>query len=275
MDLFFIIFLSIVGGSVCTYVLLTFMQKERKNFTSEEFKNIKSSIDEILEIAEDEKKNRLISKGEKQEQYTNQMSLIKEFQKNANELTPPAIGGDPAERGRCREASGHGRLRRRIKQLGEERVPRPHEGMVADGLDRVDDRHLREIAAGEARHHRSSQGTTTDLHKQSIEVLWRRVIVSGKSRDHLERKCATAVNPCWGVGPLAREGRGATLDRVDHGVVGWIAEAAYLSLDSVDHRTGQLDLCDHGIVGPGRHEHVELVLSSSGHDRCGQGRIAT
>ena len=61
MDLFLIIFLSIVGGSVCTYVLLTFMQKERKNFTSEEFKNIKSSIDEILEIAEDEKKNRLIS----------------------------------------------------------------------------------------------------------------------------------------------------------------------------------------------------------------------
>ena len=70
MDLFFIIFLSIVGGSVCTYVLLTFMQKERKNFTSEEFKNIKSSIDEILEIAEDEKKNRLISKGEKPVSYT-------------------------------------------------------------------------------------------------------------------------------------------------------------------------------------------------------------
>jgi DNA recombination protein RmuC len=94
MDLFLIIFLSIVGGSVCTYVLLTFMQKERKNFTSEEFKNIKSSIDEILEIAEDEKKNRLISKGEKQEQYTNQMSLIKEFQKNANELTTALTGSN-------------------------------------------------------------------------------------------------------------------------------------------------------------------------------------
>ena len=46
---------------------------------------------------------------------------------------------------------------------------------------------------------RSSQGTTTDLHKQSIEVLWRRVIVSGKSRDHLERKCATAVGDVLGV----------------------------------------------------------------------------
>ncbi len=94
MDLFLIVFLSIVGSSIITYILLASIKKENKNLTSEDFKDIKSAIDEIRELAEDEKKDRLISKGEKQEQYTQEMSLMKELKKNANELTTALTGSN-------------------------------------------------------------------------------------------------------------------------------------------------------------------------------------
>jgi len=94
METLIIILVSLSIGGLGVFLILNFIKQNNSDLKSEDFKDIKSAIEEIRELAEDEKKDRLISKGQKQEQYTQEMSLMKELEKNTTKLTTALTGSN-------------------------------------------------------------------------------------------------------------------------------------------------------------------------------------
>jgi|TARA_B110000285_G_scaffold57272_1_gene65302 DNA recombination protein RmuC len=95
METMLVVIIGLLVGVIITHLFQNTIKKDNNNnITADDFNSMKSAIEEIKGLAVDSKEDRLITKGQVQEQYTQVMSVIKEQEKTTTKLTTALTGSN-------------------------------------------------------------------------------------------------------------------------------------------------------------------------------------